>query len=387
MGKHHSDIVGSSTAKLRLLCNASIDEGQGVPEEPWNVYAATGTALHTIVEEAISNDMSDESILQNYVGKHMEDVRITRELIEDKAFPALDFFWCTVPARAKITLEKFLPLPEVHKDSGGTGDVIFESEDSRRAGVIDWKFGDGVTVAEDGEYQIKFVLAAAINGGLLPADPKMFYEGYIFQPSAKLAPEQYVTSFEFTLRDIDDFVEQLADAVNGSRKHTTGAHCYGCKGKIRCKAYRALLAAAVDSDIRGLDTHQLGAALDMVPALNKYIKELKEIAYRNAIEGRIPVGYKLEPSLGDRAWKDENAAWGALGRLGLPADVRTVKKTISPAQAEKALKELQPDPDALARFWKKHVIRPETGQSLKKLADGELAADDFERLALALEAK
>lgn len=384
----HSSVVGSSTAKLRLLCNASIDESQGVPEEPWNIYAATGTALHKVMEDAIAENWSKKTILREFVGRVIEDVTLTGELIETKAFTALDIVDDIIPPKAIVTTEQYLRLPEVHKEAGGTGDVIFDDpDDTGRCGVIDYKFGDGVIVAEDGAYQIKFVLAAAIMRGKLPAIGGDFrYEGYIVQPSAKLDPSQYVTQFEFTLAEIRDFIAELHDAVNSARNHNAGSHCYGCKGKVRCKAYQAMLGAAMATDLQTVDTHTLGALLDLVPSINKFVSEIKEHAKRNADAGKIPVGYKIETALGDRIWKDEEAAWGALGRLGLDANTRTKRATISPAQAEKALKSIEADPKQVERMFRRHVIRPENGTKLVKLAKGEIAADDFMRLGLALEA-
>ena len=381
----HSKIVGSSTAKLRRICNASIEESQGIPEAPWNIYTATGTAIHTIVEESIRDNLGFKEIRDEFIGCVMEDVKITKEHIADKALPAITFYDRTVPDTAEVTLEKFLKHTYVHPKAGGTGDVIFnDSHNTGRVGAIDWKFGE-VIVGEDGHDQLAFTLSAAIDNGLLPRSNKLLYEGYIFQPAAKLKPAFHATRFKFTLKELDYFVDDLRDAVNGPREYVTGDHCYGCSGKIRCKAYQAMLAAAVESDIPGLDTHEMGAALDMVPAIKKYIEELQAVAKRNAEQGRIPIGYGLEPSLGNRAWKDEKVAWMALGRLNVRAEERTIKSTISAPQALALLREIGIDEATIARFEKRHIKRDERGERLYKLAPGESLTDDLTRLANALQ--
>src|SRR5258706_10638807 len=85
----HSSVVGGSTAALRRLCNRSIQLSQGLPEEAWNAYAATGPALHALVEQAIDQALTDEDILVEHAGADREGVRITRGILLDQALQAL----------------------------------------------------------------------------------------------------------------------------------------------------------------------------------------------------------------------------------------------------------------------------------------------------------
>ncbi len=381
----HSSVVGGSSARLRLLCNASIEEGQGIPEEETSHFAMEGTALHKVLEIALDEGLGEDDMLERFRGTVVEDVTLSRELLEAKAIPALQFAADIIPMEAEIWLEEWLSLPEIHKDAGGIGDVIFATK--RRGGLIDYKMGDHYIVGEKGREQVAFYLAGAILCGFIP-DNLVEYEGYIFQPSAKLSPDDYVTEFIFTYDELMDFVDDLHDAVNAPRKHNPGDHCYGCKGKIRCKAFQRMLNMDMQSDIPSLGTRDLGEMLDMVPVIEKYIRELEAHALRNAVSGEMPHGYKLDDALGNRVFKDEAVALGALARLGVPAEKRYApRKAISPAQAETVLKELETPPEQFNRFFKRHVKRPNNGFKLVKRKPDEPDPDVFVRLANALSHK
>ncbi len=389
----HSSVVGGSTAKLRRLCNASIDEERKVPKETAGYAADRGTALHHVVEVGVRENLSSKALLARFAGTVYEApgmahaIELPEKLLRAKALPALKFFDDTVHPEAEFWLEKKMPFPGI-PEGKGTGDVVFDAYHvNGESGVIDYKFGDGVVVQANDNDQGRFYISCARALGLLP--DRREYVFYIFQPAEKLTPDKYASRAVFTRKDIDDFEADLIDAVDqwrkGRAKHNVGPHCEFCKGRIACGPYTGMIAKAVASDVDGLSTDDLAHYLNMRKGIEQWCSDVYKAALRNAQNGFTVPGFGLEPAEGNRVFKDEAAALGALTRLGMPTDVRTTKAAISAPQALAWLKENGTPEAQIARFESMHVRRPNNGE---KLVKGESTrTDNFGRLLRAMKTK
>lgn len=391
----HSSLVGGSTAYLRLRCNASIVEERKAPPEKWSPWAAAGTALHTIVERAINDNMKYFDVLAQFTGVEMENVVVTEQMIRDKVLPAVNFFDETVSESTSFDVEVKVSLGRPCEDEHssvvfpviegafGTADVVFVASDV--FGVIDWKFGDGYIVDADDNDQGRFYLCGAIQQGLIPLRDE--YVFWIFQPAAKLKPAQYASKGIYTIDDLKDFATRLHAAITGPTIYSAGEHCARCKGKLTCRAHADMLTTAVGTDVPGMDTSELAEALARVPSIKKWCDEVQKSALRNAQNGLSIPGWVLEPAIGNRTYVDEDAACLALGRLGLPADVRIVKKCLSAPKALEALEDIFTPQKSIDRFERKYVFRPENGQRLRKAKPGECDASSLARMTTALKAR
>lgn len=406
-GKAHSTVVGGSTAGIRLLCNGSMVEEKKSPKST-NVWADRGTALHHVVEAAIREDLSDAKVLRQFTGNAIKlddmvhTIDITDKLLREKALPALRYFDETV-GNAKFQLEAkvgmyfpetmpedeceelralgFLEIPGAF----GTGDVFFTGK--VRAGGIDWKFGDGILVSAHDNNQGRFYLTCGIMNGVLPVQDE--YEFHIFQPTESGDWTTWTENSvgKYTLADLVRFNNDLHDAITAETVYNAGEHCSKCNGRITCAAYQSMLTTAINTDIPGMSAQQLAQQLRLLPAYAKFISDVKAAALRNAQAGVEIPGFKLETALGNSAWRDEQAAVGALARKGVPVDVRIVKKVISPTQALKALKEIATPEKEIERFTKTHIHRPENGETLVPAKAEEEATSSIKRLGKALKAR
>lgn len=399
----HSSVVGGSTAKLRRLCNASLVEERKVAKDPSSIFADTGSALHHVVEHAIIDGLGNKQLLRDWSGVVVReegmahDIEVTPDLLTAKAIPALEFFDQLVPLDAVVHIEKKMafklkkdlvntPAYEMPDINGafGTGDILFHTP--TRAGGLDWKFGDFVSVTAEDNDQARFYLCCAIMNGLLPVRKE--YEFWIFQPAAGRDPSEFATKGTYTFDDLVHFANDLADAVTGKPVHVTGPHCTHCKGKLVCPAYRELMTTAIKTDVEGLDARRLAEWLDLIPSIKAWCADVASAALRNAQAGKDVPGYELKVAEGDRAWKDERAAWAALGRLDVPAEVRTIKKVISAPQAMDWMKKNGTPAKDMERFAKRHIVRPPTGEKLVKVKDDKKAMGGaISRVAKALEAR
>ena len=421
MANSHSSLVGGSTAAVTLICSGSIDERRKCSSDH-NRYAAEGTCLHTIMEQAVDRNLPDAQVMKAFEGALWADLlhepdeieaygsnKITRELIENKIFPALERFDEIVPQEAEFELERKLsfasrPSPladgedfaieDATSKGSGTADVLFQvwaSDEAEgdpeiciRAGLIDYKFGEGYIVDPEDNDQFKFYLAAAIHEGALPVVDE--YEAWVIQPAGKLSEDKYARKAVYTFDELVEFALDLRESVDGPRKYETGAHCKMCNGKLTCAAYKQLLSRVEKTDVEGLDSKQLAAELDFVDTLSDYITKVKEAALRNARNGVKLPGYRLEAGLGDRTWVDEKAAGPAMSRMGLAAKERQITKLISAPQALTKLKKQGVPAKQLTRFEARHVYRPERAERLVKTKPGEVDGDAFTKLAKAMEA-
>lgn len=392
----HSSVVGGSTAKLRRKCPKSIDEERHYPRET-SIFADTGTALHKVMEEALRDCLTFPEVLANYDGvvireSEMQfDVDLTADLLHAKIKPALEYFDEQVPITARHWLERKMHLTAYIPEGKGTGDVVFDdTKHSGRAGVLDWKFGDGWIVEAEDNDQGRFYICAAILSGYLP-DNLPEYEFHIFQPAAKLEPHQYGKKAVYKADDLWDFLDDLTDAIDlwrsGNAKHNPGDHCAMCKGKLGCPAYRQLLTTAVATDIPSMTTADLAKHLDTVPGILSWVKDLQAAAFRNAQAGLTVPGWTLEPALGNHTWKDEKSAANALGRLGLSDKERTKKSVISAPQALEALRKLGVPEREFERFKQRHVHRLNNGERLVRAKPGAATGGALERLGNALSAR
>lgn len=388
----HSSVVGGSTARRVLNCNYSIDLNRNLPPEPWNIYAATGSALHAEMELALRSTM----VVPGggyYCKKHK--VEVTPELIAKKVTPALAWYdehfgpYATCWIEESLDFGNRIKCPTTHATAFGTADVVYVADDDLprggllkpgEAGVIDWKFGDGHLVPAEDNDQMRFYLAAALHRGLLPE--REVYVAHIFQPSEKLAPEQYASRGTYTIEDLLDFTERLAQAVSGPRKAAVGDWCKNCRGRLRCEALKKSLSGVMETGVDGLDNIKIGKLLDQKEAIAAFFEDVERAATDAIRKGiKIP-GWDIVAGLGRREWINEDAANAALARIGLDAKERRTTKIISPTQAEKLLTKRQIDSKATDKLFAKHVTRPTTAERLVKVSK---EGDVYERAAKAIE--
>lgn len=224
----HSSVVGGSTATRVLACPGSIDLCRKLPPEPSSIYAQLGSDCHSQME----NWLRDEPGEQQFVSAH---------LMQTKIEPAKRWFTDMFADRAIYWVEKLVSFgaeivdPQTGEKAFGTADVIF-CADNGRAGIVDWKFGDGHLVDAENNDQMRFYLAAAIRCGYLPKQPT--YEAWIFQPSLKLAPANYASRGAYTWDDLQAFTRLLKSAVTAlPRPFATGPQCHWCRAKTICDAF------------------------------------------------------------------------------------------------------------------------------------------------------
>jgi hypothetical protein len=144
--------------------------------------------------------------------------------------------------------------------------------------------------------------------------------------------------------DFLEFEDRLLDAIAATRSVdaplAAGDHCRWCPAKPICPALRAATLEQARADFApGLpyDPVALAAALDQIPLLETWIKATREFAYEQAMNGRVPAGWKLVEKRATRKWRDEASAAAMLELLMAPDEIYEPRTLLSPAKIEKAL--------------------------------------------------
>jgi hypothetical protein len=328
----HSTIVGGSTAKRVINCPGSVALVAQMPPKPSSVYADTGTLLHNVIADVLDG----KATAQDFLGVVHADVTLDQDLIDNKLLPALAALNDIDPDRQmEFETEVLVGFGDLLPGVFGSSDIVGRIGDT--AYIVDWKFGDGVTVDVEENPQLMFYAAAAMR---TPAAQWAFdgatkVELVIVQPP-------YVKRWETTPRRIQLFEKELMQAVKMAQRPDAplaqGDWCRWCAAKAICPIMTGAADRALISTLKDLSIEHVSDYLKMADLLEGWIKEVRALAMQT-LEAGLPVpGYKLVPKRGTRQWVDENKALDAMRDMGLDAKELTELTILSPAKAEKVLK-------------------------------------------------
>ena len=352
----HSKVVGGSTAKRVINCPGSVALCAQMPEKPSSKYADEGTLLHNIISEVLDGDKAPIEFL----GTKYNDITFTKELLEDKLFPALDLLDQVDPNRemeyateTRVGFGDFLP------DVFGSTDLL--GRIGSRAIVLDWKFGSGVAVEAEENAQLMFYAAAAMRTDAVKwvFDGATEIECIIVQPPSI---KRWVT----TVDRIKAFENELKAAVKLAHQPDAplqhGDHCRWCAAKPVCPKMTGAVDRALKAKIESLDVIHIGGYLKNAELLEQWITDLRALAHQVLESGKEVPGWKLVAKRATRQWVDEDEAAKALAQ-SMSHDELYTKKLISPAQAEKVLKK------AKQELPKDLVVAVSSGSTLAPVDD------------------
>jgi len=327
----HSAIVGGSTASRVIKCPASVALCAKMPPKPSSKYADEGTLLHNAIAEILEKDLNPSDI----IGFKYKELVVTQELYDEKIVFALRSLDEIDPeCEMRISVESEVDFGDYLPGVFGSADVIGKLK--RSAKVIDWKFGSGVIVEAEENYQGMFYAAAAMR----TEKTKWAFEDVdeveiiIVQP-----PEmrRWVTTPE----RIKEFEQQLSIAVKEAKRKDapmqSGSHCRWCAAKPVCPIMTDSVARSTQLALKDLKPDLIATYLQQADVLEDWIKELRELAHQMLeSDVRVP-GYKLVAKRAIRQWSDDKEAQNYFSKYegGVVYEPRKLK---SPAQMEKALK-------------------------------------------------
>ena len=352
----HSNVVGGSTAKRVINCPASVKLVQQMPPKPSSEHADRGILLHNVIAELLEFDKKPEQC----IGAQYKDQVLTQELVDEKIIPAL-------AALDEIDPDKTMEyMVETRVSYGDFLPGVFGSTDllgrkDKRAVVLDWKFGDGVSVDAENNPQLLFYAAAAMR---TPAAQWIFegaeeIECIIVQPPMV---RRWVT----TPARIKEFEQELLYAVRLSSwpepPMQEGDHCRWCAAKPICPRMNGAVERALKAKLLEMPAQQIAAQLRQADMIESYITDLRALAFDMLQNGVDVPGYKLVAKQSRRQWVDKAKieAWADVNGIEDAYEPATIK---SPAQLEKVLKK------AKIEFPADMVVSVSSGDTLAAESD------------------
>jgi len=303
----HSKVVGGSTAKRVIHCPGSVALVAKMPPQPSSKYAQEGTILHACMEELLA-----DGELGDVIARH----GLTPDQGEKLSYclRALD----EIDPKQEMT---FIQEVEVEFEGVKALEGVFGNADlvgrlGKRAIVLDWKFGDGVMVDAEENYQGLFYAAAAMKTSSVQwaFDGASEIEIVIVQPP-------YTRRWVTTFKRVQEVERELVMAVKASQQPeaptAVGDWCRWCTAKPICPSMTGQIDRVTHTALKEIDNETLGQALAMAEKLESFIADAKALAFARLKKGIAVPGYKLVAKRATRQWADESKARDALLAAGL----------------------------------------------------------------------
>lgn len=328
--------VGGSSAKRIMECPGSLQLCAQYPSRS-SEFAEEGTAGHEAIDLILQGKTQHD---EDVIGLTLNGIEITREFYDEGVAASLEIFDKLDKELGGIEFlnEARVTFPGID-GAFGTVDIVGASKD--RTIVLDWKLGRGVAVEAEKNAQLLYYAYAAAHS---PATRQFFspdkpIELFIVQP--RVNDGEPFTRWMTSYLQLDAFAMELKakveEALGPDPAYRLGPHCKFCNGQPGCDLYnnRVKATSLLSPDqVRDNIAEYLPYADDMIA----WGENLKKLAHDLLEQGATIPGYKLVNKRANRSWKDEDKALRYFAKIGLPAAARHVKKIISPAQAESALK-------------------------------------------------
>lgn len=393
--------VGGSSAERVMNCTASVELCAKYPNVETE-FAAVGTACHEAVDLILMGKTKKDT---DVIGVTFNGIVMTEELFDEAIVPALDMFDALDKElggieffnEQRVTFPG-IPMPVYDQDGNvigmkegeafGTADIVGRSRD--RTVCWDWKFGVGKAVEAEANPQLMYYAYAAAHTKPTATffDRDRPIELFICQPRVK--DGEPFTRWMTNMIQLEAFALELRKAVeiafSPEAEYHLGPWCQFCNAKRGCPLYTNKV-----QEVGLLTREQMEAELERwLPYADTMIawgKDVKDAAHKLLEEGGHVPGWKLVNGRKTRSWYDEEKTLRYFSKIGLPAAERHVKKIVSPAQAEAALKK-----NKLPSELPAALVRAEaSGTTLAPESDKRpavlLATDALKQLADRLAAK
>lgn len=288
--------VGASSMYRWQKCPASVRLSEGIKSSQ-SVYAEEGTKAHDLAANLLLGNGPKEPVDHETAEAVMTYVNFVNELRKK------------VPKEC-VWIEQRFDLSSIHPGLFGTADAVIFNPEERCLYVVDYKHGGGISVEVKNNSQLLYyALGSLVSTGVL-CD---FVELVIVQPRCP-HEEGSIRKWRIDSFELLDFAADLKDAVlrteDPNAEVVPGDHCRFCPAAAICPALRrnAVQLAQLEFSPRfSYDPEQLSKALEWLPVLEGWIKNVRDFAYGEATHGRVPPGWKLVPKRLTRKFTDEDS--------------------------------------------------------------------------------
>lgn len=353
----HAELSPSSAHRW-VACPGSVAMCRGIPNTS-SVHADWGTAAHALAEVCLTDNFEPVAFL----GQTLKDTSVA---VDDEMVECVAEYVAIVrnlAAGGELMVEQRVSIEHITGEpgAGGTSDTIIFNGDE--AIIVDLKGGRGVKVDAENNKQLAIYAHAAVRQFDLMGDVQRV-RMVIVQPRLS-----HVSEWSISIDELEAFVDEIRAAAqvvhsNDAPRKPSADGCRWCLAKATCPELRSMVISTVADDFVDLtqpiapqlahridadmDNHTLANCLAAVDLIQSWCKAIEERAFDQLAAGHTVPGYKLVSGRrGNRAWSNESEAEQMLKALRLKQDEMYQRKVISPATAEKLLKD---SPRKLARL-------------------------------------
>lgn len=315
-------LLSASSAELWLNCPASAVANEQYPNTD-TVYTQEGTIAHEVAQvyaEAYLHHSghSELDAQLNALRAKWGDEAITGEMLECAEGYAA-YIQEHVTPTATVLLEQRLDFSLWVPKGFGTGDCVII--DNGTLTVIDYKYGQGVAVASEGNPQMRLYALGAIN------DYGCVYDFDAVRMSIYQPRINNISEARMSVADLLEWAETVvkptaAEAFSGQATYHAGAHCRKfCKHAGRCKALAYYCTDYVETHgLRVAVPHLTDAEyleiVQMEPLIKMWLDKTTRAAMDRIIRGDKIAGLKVVEGRSARKWANEDKVFAALASAG-----------------------------------------------------------------------
>ena len=349
----HAKKFSASSADRWVNCAGSVNACEGIKQTS-SAYAEEGTKIHEIAAQTLNSNFLDRLAYNGELSE--EDNAYLMQYysyittIEDKCDKSF------IKVEQKVNYSNLAPTDyDASNDFFGTADCIIYDEDNKTLHVVDLKWGKGVKVEVENNYQLICYALGAINeySWLYNIEQVVLH---IVQP--RMNNFCYVT---LALQDLRDHLFILKGAVQRALQPDAvrtphDKACKFCPAKNICPALLDLTINVSAFSKLELNDDDYKYILDNSDLVINFIKSVEEKIHNKLLVGGNLDGYKLVQGRSTRKWID-----GAEERL---------KNSLGEAAYNKKLLGVTEADKIIAKELMEELTQKETGKpSLVKQED------------------
>lgn len=237
---------------------------------------------------------------------------------------------------ALVLLEQRLDYSDYAPEGFGTGDLVIVTD--KRLSVDDLKFGKGVGVEAEDNYQLKmYALGAVATFGAMYDFDEVVVE--IDQPRKGGVSTSEPMSRESLLKWGEEFVKPRAQlAWGGLGPAVAGDHCRFCRARFTCRVRAEAGIQARGQNPLELTDKEITALLPDLGRISKWATDLSAYAEREAVAGRKEwAGWKVVEGRSNRKITDPDGLVDVLGINGFPDTVLYERSLLGLTELEKVV--------------------------------------------------
>lgn len=299
-------LLSASASYRWLACPPSAMICASIPDTP-SEFAKQGTDAHKLCEYK----------LYKALGRNIKDPRPNLDFLDEEMEESSDMY-------AQFVMEQLMKAKESCKDpmvmveervdfshwvpgGFGTGDCIIAADGTLY--IVDFKYGVGVLVEAEKNTQMMCYALGALSFLDIIYDID-FISMTIFQPR-----RNHVSTFVMAKEELLSWADRVLSptaklAAKGGGNFKAGYHCRFCKIKSTCRkrAEYNLEMAKYDFVMPDrLTDEEIEVILAKADHLDSWVKDVKEYALEQALNGKIWKRWKVVEGRSVRKYSDETA--------------------------------------------------------------------------------